>query len=263
MTSVAGGVGERRIGLRTAGPAVRAPGRPTARDPAADSVRARDRWLLMRLLAAVESVPRLADRLLAERGSLGAVLALSDERLRQLGADARVVAILGLVREAIAAVLAPEPAERPRIADAGAVAEWLYASMAWLPVEEVRALYLDSGQRLLKTEVLGSGSVSGAAVWPREIARRGLELSAAGVILVHNHPSGDPTPSADDVAMSRRVAAALATLEMTLLDHVVIARGGWASAMPAAARPSPLSASPLSTIDMSTAQACAGVAQRA
>ncbi len=225
----------------------------------------RDRWLLMRLLGAVESVPRLADRLLAERGSLGAVLALSDERLRQLGADARGIAILGLVREAIAAVLTPEGPERPRIAGAADVATGLYASMAWLAVEEVRALFLDAGQRLLRAERLGTGSVRAAVVYPREVARRALELSAAAVILVHNHPSGDPTPSAEDVTISRRVAAALETVEVTLLDHVVIARGGWASAMPGA----PLGARAarggrsLSMIDMSTARTCAGVADPA
>lgn len=220
----------------------------------------RDRWLLMRLFGAVESVPRLADRLLAERGSLGAVLALSDERLRQLGADANGIAILGLVREVISAVLSPERPERPRIEDASAVAEWLYASMAWLPIEEVRALFLDSGQRLIRAETLGTGSVRAAVVYPREVARRALELSAAAVILAHNHPSGDPTPSAEDVTMSRRMAAALATIEVTLLDHVVIARTGWTSAMPP--RPSQ-GGRPLSMIDMSTARACAGVADPA
>lgn len=253
--SGAGGSVARSVGRRAAG-------RAEARHEAG----ARDRWLLMRLLGAVESVPRLADRLLAERGSLGAVLALSDERLRQLGADANGIAILSLVREAISAVLAPDGPERPRVADAGAVADWLYASMAWLPVEEVRALFLDSGQRLIRAERLATGTVRAATVYPREVARRALELSAAAVILVHNHPSGDPTPSAEDVTMSRRVAAALATLEVTLLDHVVIARGGWASAMPAAS-PAPggrmQHSGSLSMVDMSTARTCAGVADPA
>jgi DNA repair protein RadC len=249
MTGAAGKVGE------VAG-AMSAP-RAAPRNRSGGS---RDRWLLMRLLGAVESVPRLADRLLAERGSLGAVLALSDERLRQLGADANGIAILGLLREAISAVLSPEGPERPRIGDASTVAEWLYASMAWLPVEEVRALFLDGGQRLIRAERLGTGSVRAAVVYPREVARRALELSASAVILVHNHPSGDPTPSAEDVTISRRVAAALATIEVTLLDHVVIARGGWASAMPARAAPG---GRPLSMIDMSTARTCAGVADPA
>ncbi len=227
------------------------------RSPGAQS---RDRWLLMRLLGAVESVPRLADRLLAERGSLGAVLTLSEERLRQLGADANGIAILGLVREAIGAVLSPEGQGRPRIAAPEAVVGWLYAEMAWLPVEEVRALFLDSGQHLIRAETLCAGSVRAATVYPREVARRALELAASAVILVHNHPSGDPTPSAGDVAMSRRVAAALGTIEVALLDHVVIGRDGWASAMPR----QPGQGDPgLSMIDMSTARACATVQEPA
>ncbi|WP_448582992.1 JAB domain-containing protein [Thermaurantiacus sp.] len=228
--------------------------------PVGNSAGSRDRWLLMRLLSAVESVPRLADRLLAERGSLGAVLALSDERLRQLGADANGIAILGLVREAVSAVLSPEGPERPRIDCAAAVAKWLYASMAWLPVEEVRALFLDGGQRLIRAERLGTGSVRAAVVYPREVARRALELSAAAVILAHNHPSGDPTPSAEDRSISKRVAAALATIDVALLDHVVIARSGWASAMPAGPDPG---APRLSMIDMSTGRTCATIPQPA
>ncbi|MFQ3666566.1 MAG: JAB domain-containing protein [Sphingomonadaceae bacterium] len=193
---------------------------------------ARDRWLLMRLLAAGQSLPKLADRLIAERGSLGSVLALSEERLRQLGADANGIAILSLVREAIGAVVDPRPAERRRIDNGGQIARALFPEMAWLDFEQVRAAFLDAGQRLMTIEVLGSGTLHGATVYPREIARRTLELSAAAVILVHNHPSGDPRPSAEDVATSRRVAAALAAIDAMLLDHLVIAREGYASAMP-------------------------------
>ncbi|MFQ3595930.1 MAG: JAB domain-containing protein, partial [Sphingomonadaceae bacterium] len=172
-------------------------------------------------------------RLIAERGSLGSVLALSEERLRQLGADANGIAILSLVREAIGAVVDPRPAERRRIDNGGQIARALFPEMAWLDFEQVRAAFLDAGQRLITIEVLGSGTLHGATVYPREIARRTLELSAAAVILVHNHPSGDPRPSAEDVATSRRVAAALAAIDAMLLDHLVIAREGYASAMPA------------------------------
>jgi DNA repair protein RadC len=193
---------------------------------------ARDRWLLMRLLAAGQSRPKLADRLIAEKGSLGSVLALSEERLRQLGADANGIAILTLLREAIGAVVDPRPSDRPRIENGAQIARTLFAEMAWLDVEQVRAAFLDSGQRLIAIEILGTGSVQGAAVYPREIARRTLELSAAAVVLVHNHPSGDPRPSAADIGISERVAAALGAIDATLLDHLVIARDGYASAMP-------------------------------
>jgi DNA repair protein RadC len=221
--------------------------------PAPADRRERDRWLLMRLLGAASSLPRLADRLLAERGSLGAVLALSDERLLQLGADANGIAILGLLREAIRAVTERSPLAQPRIESSAAVVELLFADIAWRPAEEVRAVFLDATRRLIRVETLGAGTVASAHVHPREIARRALELAASSVILVHNHPSGDPTPSEDDRALTRRLAQALATLDIALLDHVVIARGGWASALAAA--------TPISTVRISTGRACAKAAE--
>ncbi len=208
---------------------------------------ARDRWLLMRLLGAARSQVRVADRLIAERGTLGSVLATSDERLRQLGADANGIAILTLVREAIAAVLEPAEEERPLVCDAAQIAHALRAQMAFLPVEEVRAAYLDAGRRLIRIEPVGKGSVTAAAVYPRELARRCLELGATGLILVHNHPSGDPSPSAEDRAISQRVAAALEAIEVRLLDHLVVARRGWASALPHAANDTGISAHRIST----------------
>lgn len=220
----------------------------SAQHPATRPAGSRDRWLLMRLFAAVQSLPRLADRLMDERGSLGAVLSLSDERLRQLGADANGVAILGLLREAISAVVEPMLPECPRIESPSALVEMMFASMAWLAEEQVRAAFLDSGQRLIRTEILSTGTPECATVHPRQIVRRALELSASAVVLVHNHPSGDPTPSASDRAITERLAAALATVDITLLDHLVIARAGWASA----AAP----AGGISTLRISTTRNC-------
>lgn len=219
---------------------------------------ARDRWLLMRILAAVQSEPRLSDRLMGERGTLGGVLALSEERLRQLGADANGVAILRLIREAVAAVAAPVDGNRTRVESSQDVVDQLFAAMAWLSVEQVRAVYLDAGRCLIRSEILGTGSTRAAPVYPREVVRRALELSASGVILVHNHPSGDPTPSAADVALSRKVSEALATLDIDLVDHLVIARAGWASAMPRIGM-----AANISTVRISTGRACAAVADGA
>jgi DNA repair protein RadC len=221
-----------------------------ARRPAADPA-PRDRWLLMRLLAAGQSVPRLADRLIDERGSLGSVLSTSDERLRQLGADANGIAMLGLLREAITAVLERGAASQPVIEDVRMVVDALHAEMAWLAVEQVRAVFLNAGRRLIRTEIMGTGSVRAAPVYPREIARRCLELSASAVVLVHNHPSGDPTPSPADFVMTRRVADALQAIEVELVDHIVIARDGWMSARGGESAPSGVS-----TARISTARAC-------
>lgn len=189
----------------------------------------RDRWLLMRLLAAGQSAPRLADRLIAEQGSLGSVLAASEERLRQLGTDSNGIAILNLIRETIGVVLERRATERLPIEGGPALAEAMFSEMAYLPVEQVRVAFLDAGRRLLRIEVLGTGTAQAAHVYPREIARRCLELSACGAILVHNHPSGDPQPSAEDVQMTRRVRRALEAIDVDLVDHLVIGRRGYVS----------------------------------
>jgi DNA repair protein RadC len=189
----------------------------------------RDRWLLMRLLAAGQSMPRLADRLIEEQGSLGSVLAASEERLRQLGADSNGIAILNLIRETIGVVLERKATERLPVQDGSALAEAMFSEMAYLPVEQVRVAFLDAGRRLIRIEILGTGTARAAHVYPREIARRCLELSASGAVLVHNHPSGDPQPSADDVQMTRKVRRALEAIDVELVDHLVIGRRGYVS----------------------------------
>jgi len=189
----------------------------------------RDRWLLMRLLAAGQSTPRLADRLIEEQGSLGSVLAASEERLRQLGADSNGIAILNLIRETIGVVLERKATERLPVEGGPALAEAMFSEMAYLPVEQVRVAFLDAGRRLLRVEILGVGTARAAHVYPREIARRCLELSASGAVLVHNHPSGDPQPSADDVQLTRKLRRALEAIDVELVDHLVIGRKGYVS----------------------------------
>jgi DNA repair protein RadC len=205
-----------------------------------------DRWLLMRLLGAAGATPTLADRLLAERDSLGAILQLPPERLAQLGLPGEAMSLVGLIRDILSALLQPSGPMRPRIGSSADLVARLFPDMAWRETEEVRAAFLDSGQHLIRVERLGSGSVDCAPVYPREIARRALELAASSAILVHNHPSGDPTPSPADREISRRVAAALAAIDIRLLDHVIIARNGWASA-----------GGDISSVHISTGKGCA------
>jgi DNA repair protein RadC len=202
---------------------------PPPRPRAVAGTEPRDRWLLMRLLAAGQSLPRLADRLIDERGSLGSVLSTSDERLRQLGADSNGIAMLALIRETIQAVMERSARERPVIDSIDAIADAMYSEMAYLPVEQVRVAFLDVGRKLIKVELISTGSVRLAHIYPREIARRSLELNASAVILVHNHPSGDPEPSAEDVQMTERVRQALVAIDVCLLDHLVVARRGHVS----------------------------------
>jgi DNA repair protein RadC len=99
-------------------------------------------------------------------------------------------------------------------------------SMAHAPREQFRALFLDAKNQLIADEMMNEGAVDHAPVYPREIARRALEHSAAAVILVHNHPSGDPKPSAADLAITREIVAATEAISVKVHDHLIIGRNG-------------------------------------
>jgi len=100
--------------------------------------------------------------------------------------------------------------------------QYLIASMGSLPVEVLRILFLDIRRRLLADEQLQNGTLAQLAIYPRTIFRRALELNAASIILVHNHPSGDPTPSEEDVAVTRRLDQIGRALDVEILDHIVV-----------------------------------------
>ena len=101
--------------------------------------------------------------------------------------------------------------------------------MAHEPREQFRILFLDKRNHLIADEVQGRGTVDHTPVYPREVARRALELSATAIILAHNHPSGDPAPSAADVRMTRDVISVLEPLGIVVHDHIILGRGGHAS----------------------------------
>jgi len=101
--------------------------------------------------------------------------------------------------------------------------------MARERVEQFRVLFLDARNRLLGDEAQARGTVNHTPVYPREVVKRALELQATAIILVHNHPSGDPTPSRDDIEMTREVKTAAAALSIVLHDHVIIGNGRWLS----------------------------------
>src|SRR3546814_19038155 len=98
--------------------------------------------------------------------------------------------------------------------------------MAHQPVEEVRVLYLDRKNRLMADERQGRGTVDHTPLYPREVVKRALELGASALIVVHNHPSGDPTPSQADIAMTRQLTAAAAALGLVLHHPLIVPRGG-------------------------------------
>jgi DNA repair protein RadC len=107
--------------------------------------------------------------------------------------------------------------------------DYLNAQLSREPVEQFRVLFLDNRNRLLADEAQQRGTVNHTPVYPREVAKRALELRASAIIVVHNHPSGDPTPSRDDIAMTQQIKAAVGALSIVLHDHVIVGRGRWLS----------------------------------
>jgi len=175
-------------------------------------------------------VKPLAKQLIARFGSLPAVLGATAEELRTVKGVGEAAALeLKLVQEAALRTARSAVARRPVISSWSALLAYVKQALGHEAREQFRVLFLDKKNQLIVDEVMNRGTVDHAPVYPREVARRALELSASAVILVHNHPSGDPTPSAADVDMTRQVADALRTLRIAIHDHLVVGRDGVAS----------------------------------
>lgn len=140
-----------------------------------------------------------------------------------------MLAWLATLRSAMLHALRREALHGPVLGDSNAVTDYLFAAMAHEPVEQLRVLYLNTRNRLLFDETVAEGSINIAPIYPREIVRRSLEVGATALILAHNHPSGDPKPSREDIRVTRLVAAAAEALDIRLHDHVIVARSGWIS----------------------------------
>jgi DNA repair protein RadC len=181
------------------------------------------------------SIPRadvkpLAKRLLARFGGLTGVLAAPIEDLRTLPGVGEAVALdLKLMQEAALRMGRETLAKRPLISSWSALLAYVRTGLAHEPREQFRVLFLDKKNQLIADEMLGRGTVDHAPVYPREVARRALELSASALILLHNHPSGDPAPSAADIDMTRQLVEAVRVLGIAVHDHLVVGRDGVAS----------------------------------
>ena len=172
----------------------------------------------------------LARAMLAQFGSFASVIAAPLQELRAVdGMGEAGAAALKTVQAAALRLLRPEVQGRPVLASWDQLIGYLAAALSRERVEQFRILFLDNRNRLLADEAQARGTVNHTPVYPREVAKRALELHASAVILVHNHPSGDPTPSRQDIEMTREVKAALATLSVSVHDHVIIGNGAWVS----------------------------------
>ena len=175
-------------------------------------------------------VKPLAKALLTRFGGLAAVLAASPAELTTVSGVGQAVALdLKLLHEATLRVSRAAVAKRPVISSWNQLLDYVRIALAHEPREQFRLLFLDKKNQLIADEVMNHGTVDHAPVYPREVMRRALELSASALILVHNHPGGDPTPSVADVDMTKQVVDAGRALRITVHDHLVVARHGVAS----------------------------------
>jgi DNA repair protein RadC len=172
----------------------------------------------------------LARALLSRFGSFARVITAPVQDLLTVeGLGETGVSALKSVHAASLRLLRAEVIDRPVLNNWDRLMAYLNAEISRERVEQFRVLFLDNRNRLLADEAQQRGTVNHTPVYPREVAKRALELHATALILVHNHPSGDPTPSNDDIAMTQQVKAAVAPLSIVLHDHIVVGNGRWTS----------------------------------
>lgn len=186
--------------------------------------------LLARLLAAAApNAPsaRMAATLLRQHGSLARVLCASDQRLKSVTHMTEdTIAHLRLTQAVAETITRKQLDDRPILGSWQTVMGYCRATMAHRDVEEVRVFYLDRKNHLIADEQHSRGTVDHAPFYPREVIKRALEMSASALVVVHNHPSGDPTPSTGDIALTRQLGEASKMMGLTLHDHIIITPSG-------------------------------------
>jgi len=169
----------------------------------------------------------LAKALIDRFGSLAAVLAAEPAELAEIaGLGQASIAALKIVPEAARRLAREQVMGQPVLSSWTKLLDYCRIALAHEKVERFHLLFLDRQNRLIADETQQSGTVDHTPVYPREVVRRALELGATGLILVHNHPSGDPTPSKADIEMTREIVAAGEKLGLSVHDHVVIGKSG-------------------------------------
>jgi DNA repair protein RadC len=170
-----------------------------------------------------------AKLLLAHFGGFGKVLSADPDALSEAGLGLAGIAAIKSVREAALRLMRLELQERPIVNSWDKLIDYCNAQVAHNKVEEFHILFLDRKNVLIKHERQQRGTIDHTPVYPREVVKRALDLGAAAIILVHNHPSGDPTPSKADIAVTQDIKKAAAPLGVTLHDHIIIGRNGHTS----------------------------------
>ena len=185
--------------------------------------------LLFRLIPRRDTKP-IAKALLARFGTLGGVFGAPVSLLKEVKGVGDAVALeLKLVASVAQRMLRSELTGKPVLSSWKSLIDYCHTAMAHEAREQFRLLFLDRRNALIADEVQGLGTVDHTPVYPREVVKRALELSATAVILVHNHPSGDPTPSRADIDMTKTIIDTAKPLGITVHDHVIIGKNGHVS----------------------------------
>lgn len=175
-------------------------------------------------------VKPLAKELIALFGGLSGVLHAEANRLRDVkGVSDATVTDFRILREAGLRLSQAKVLRKEVISSWAALLDYCSASMAHNPIEQFRILFLDRQNVLIADEVQQTGTIDHTPVYPREVVKRALALNASSIILVHNHPSGDPTPSSADIEMTKRIVETAKPLGIAVHDHLVIGKGRHAS----------------------------------
>ncbi len=172
----------------------------------------------------------LAKQLLARFGTFAEVLSAEPERLMEVkGVGEAVAREIKIVHAAAMRLMRGQVVNRPVLASWNAILDYVRAAMAFSDIEQFRVLFLDKKNQLIADEVQQEGTIDHTPVYPREVVKRALELGASAIVLVHNHPSGDPQPSLADIDMTRKVIEAGQRLNVLVHDHIVVGRKGHVS----------------------------------
>ncbi len=172
----------------------------------------------------------LAKQLLARFGTFAEVISAEPERLMEVkGVGEAVATELKIIHAAAMRLMRGQVINRPVLASWSAILEYVRAAMAFADIEQFRVLFLDKKNQLIADEVQQEGTVDHTPVYPREVVKRALELGASAIVLAHNHPSGDPTPSMADIEMTKKIVDAGQRLGVAVHDHIIVGRKGHAS----------------------------------
>ena len=182
-------------------------------------------YLLALTIPRVDTKP-LAKRLLDDFGGIGPLLGASADTLRREGISDAAIGALKIAEATALRMLEARIEGRPVLSSWDALGDYLHAQMAHRRTEEVRILFLNAKNMLIANEALWQGSVDEASVHVREVIARAIALGATALIIVHNHPSGDPSPSQQDIRLTRDLAEAGRHMKITVHDHVIVGAQG-------------------------------------